>query len=316
MLLQFLPSHSSAPPVHSSAWAHVLSAVSLADGAGGRYKFSHVVFPGGNRSAARLPFAEEIVLEELGAWSPQQQLIIVAAEGEHVFWSSPAGPSDAVRARVWGFGGASPGRTVAAVSGEPIDVQYINALPQGRHLFPVDREVVTAAPRAGEGLGRLSVHVHGGCVCAAAAQRTDSIDPPLEGSLLDSAACCPAGTFLIVVSLVYSFHNACGIALLRNSHHKETQQLVPPFFRFLRLPLTPPPPPPPRPPPGSTRLRPTATQTPGGPLRWRALLSRLTSSSPPRAGREAPEPLSAARGQSIRTRGGRRRSGCVTDSSS
>ncbi|HEY3839281.1 MAG TPA: multicopper oxidase domain-containing protein [Bryobacteraceae bacterium] len=61
-------------------------------------------------------------------------------------------------ARVWGFETSSPGPTIEVRRGEPVRVEWINALPS-RHLFTVDHSLHGAERNLPE--VRTVVHVHG-----------------------------------------------------------------------------------------------------------------------------------------------------------
>lgn len=59
---------------------------------------------------------------------------------------------------LWGFGGSVPGPTIEARTGEPVSVEWINALPP-RHFLPIDHTLHGA--EAGKPEVRTVVHVHG-----------------------------------------------------------------------------------------------------------------------------------------------------------
>jgi spore coat protein A len=65
---------------------------------------------------------------------------------------------DLPAARVWGFDTSSPGPTIEAGSGQPIQVEWVNALPK-RHLFAIDHSLHGAEKNVPD--VRAVVHVHG-----------------------------------------------------------------------------------------------------------------------------------------------------------
>jgi spore coat protein A len=60
--------------------------------------------------------------------------------------------------RMWGFGNSSPGPTIEARTGEPLSVEWVNALPSG-HFLPIDHNLHGAERDKPE--VRSIVHVHG-----------------------------------------------------------------------------------------------------------------------------------------------------------
>ncbi|HLI78419.1 MAG TPA: multicopper oxidase domain-containing protein [Candidatus Binataceae bacterium] len=65
---------------------------------------------------------------------------------------------DVKPARQWGFDGISPGPTIMAKSGEPILIEWVNALPE-KHFLPIDHHLHGAEKGLPE--SRTVVHVHG-----------------------------------------------------------------------------------------------------------------------------------------------------------
>ena len=61
--------------------------------------------------------------------------------------------------RFWGYDGLVPGPTIEAESGEPIAIEWVNALP-GRHFLPIDYTLHGAGENGPE--ARTVVHLHGG----------------------------------------------------------------------------------------------------------------------------------------------------------
>jgi spore coat protein A len=61
-------------------------------------------------------------------------------------------------ATFWGYNASSPGPTIEARSGEPIQVEWVNSLP-AKHLFPIDRTLCGA--ETGTPDVRTIVHLHG-----------------------------------------------------------------------------------------------------------------------------------------------------------
>ena len=60
--------------------------------------------------------------------------------------------------RLWGYGGASPGPTIEARSGEPVLVEWVNNLP-GTHLLPIDHSIHGAGKDIPD--VRTVAHLHG-----------------------------------------------------------------------------------------------------------------------------------------------------------
>jgi len=60
--------------------------------------------------------------------------------------------------RIWAYGGASPGPIIEAQSGQPLMVEWVNALPKA-HLFAVDHHIHGA--EANKPNVRAVVHLHG-----------------------------------------------------------------------------------------------------------------------------------------------------------
>jgi len=60
--------------------------------------------------------------------------------------------------RMWTYEGAMPGPTIEARSGEPISIEWVNALPE-RHLLPIDHTLHGAGADLAD--ARAVVHVHG-----------------------------------------------------------------------------------------------------------------------------------------------------------
>jgi len=60
--------------------------------------------------------------------------------------------------RMWGYGGASPGPTIEARTGEPVLIEWVNALP-ATHMLPVDHSLHGAEKNFPE--VRAVAHLHG-----------------------------------------------------------------------------------------------------------------------------------------------------------
>ena len=65
--------------------------------------------------------------------------------------------------RFWGYGGSVPGPTLEIRSGQPIEVEWPNQLPQ-KHFLPIDHNLMGAEKNKPE--SRAIVHVHGARVPA------------------------------------------------------------------------------------------------------------------------------------------------------
>ncbi len=61
--------------------------------------------------------------------------------------------------RLWGYGGASPGPTIETRSGEPVFVEWVNALPTS-HFLPIDHTIHGAGKDVPD--VRAVAHLHGG----------------------------------------------------------------------------------------------------------------------------------------------------------
>jgi spore coat protein A len=65
--------------------------------------------------------------------------------------------------RVWSYGDAAVGATIEARSGVPLEVEWVNELPQ-RHFLPIDHTLCGCGPGVPD--VRAVVHVHGGRTAA------------------------------------------------------------------------------------------------------------------------------------------------------
>jgi spore coat protein A len=113
------------------------------------------------------PFVDPLplpaVLEPVGTradGTPQYE-VTFSAESQQLHRDLP--PTD-----VWTYNGSYPGPTIEAVSGQPIEVTYINDLPakgrRGGHLFEVDE--CAHGPNYWQDTARAVTHLHGGHVPA------------------------------------------------------------------------------------------------------------------------------------------------------
>jgi spore coat protein A, manganese oxidase len=65
---------------------------------------------------------------------------------------------------LWGFNSASPGPTIEARRGQPLSIEWVNALPE-KHFLPIDHSIHGA--ESGLPAVRTVVHLHGGRVPSA-----------------------------------------------------------------------------------------------------------------------------------------------------